>query len=358
MSRRRLGSAVIVALVGVLIALVYALRVLAPWGFDPTILVALGEKSTLQTDYARRLLGDVVTRPESGHDGKFFFAQANDPLFLEPQEHAVVLDRPIYRGQRMLYPLIAGGGGLFSPSVVIWSLLVVNLLAFGAGAYATARLAMLAGGSPWLGLFFPLNIGMLGEIDIDGAGVLALAFGVTAIWFVYANRLVAAATALTGAILAREVMLGMAVGLAIGVWDKRRQFKPWLVIPGVLVAAAWNLYLRSRVAELPAVGDAREIATYPFEGILQAIPAWFADGITSVVIGFFILLLILGFTIRGLIDRSILAWAALPFAALAAVLSVFVWLKPMDIARGVAPILTLYPVLLMLQWARVRQPDQ
>ena len=135
--------------------------------------VALGEESTVETEYATRLLGDVTTRQGLGHDGRFFFAQANDPWYIEPEVHAAVLDEPRYRAQRMLFPSVAGGFGFFPPGVVAWSMLVTNLLALGLGAYLAALLALRWGGAAWLGLAVPMNIGLIFELDIGGAGILA-----------------------------------------------------------------------------------------------------------------------------------------------------------------------------------------
>lgn len=352
------GRSLAVALVGITIAAAYIVRVLAGWGFDPSIFLALGEDPAVPTDYARDLLGEVVTRTNLGHDGKYFFAQANDPLYTEPEAHAVVLDRPIYRGQRMLYPFLAGGGGAFPPQVVVWSLVIVNLAAVGVGTFATAQLSQRLGASPWLGLAFPINVGVIGEIDIDGAGVVAFALAMVAIWMVYEGRMSVAALALSGAALAREVMLGVAVGLVVGVWFNRRRFRPVLLVPPALCVVAWNLYLRWRLADLPAVGDTREIAPYPLAGIIRAIPQWVDDGTASLLAGLVILILLVVFSVRALLDRSILAWAALPFVALASMLSISVWLEPMDIARGIVPVLTIYPLLVLLGSRRTKPVEQ
>ena len=168
LGRRRDHSAWLVGAAGLAIGVTIALRVLIPNGMDPTVFLALGEDSPIPTGYAQRLLGDVTLRRDLGHDGRFFFAQANDPWFLETEMHAVVLDRPVYRAERMLFPMVAGGFGLFPPSVVVWAMLVTNLLAITIGAILAARLAAGWGTAPWLGLWVPLNIGVLFELDMGG----------------------------------------------------------------------------------------------------------------------------------------------------------------------------------------------
>src|SRR5690606_19508433 len=127
------------------------IRVLAETGWDATVFVAFGEEATPTREYAEERLGEVFLRRAQGHDGKFFFVQSNDPWVIDPEENALVLDRPLYRSQRMLYPALAGGGGLFGPETIVWAMLVVNLLAMGVGTWVTARIAMEMGGSPWWG---------------------------------------------------------------------------------------------------------------------------------------------------------------------------------------------------------------
>ena len=123
------------ALVALVIAVLTVIRLLAPSDWDPTVAASFGEKATLILNYAEEKLGrDVLTRPEQGHDGKFFFVQSNDPLILDPDENASILNPPVYRSQRMLYPVVAGGAGLFSADVIVWSLLVVNIVFIALGS--------------------------------------------------------------------------------------------------------------------------------------------------------------------------------------------------------------------------------
>ena len=127
----------LVALVTVVFSSVLVVRSLSEVDWDATLFTAFGEEALPTRAYAEERLGDVFLRASQGHDGKFFFVQANDPLVLDPETNTSVLDRPLYRSQRMLYPLLAGGGGFLSPETIVWSLIVVNVLAMGAGTLAT-----------------------------------------------------------------------------------------------------------------------------------------------------------------------------------------------------------------------------
>ena len=179
-----------------------AVRLLAVSDWDPTAFTAFGDESTAITSYAEDLLGrEVLTREFQGHDGKFFFVQSNDPWIIDPDENAQVLDRPLYRSQRMLYPVLAGGGGLFGPEAVVWAMLVVNLIAMGVGTWVTSQIAIEMGGSPWWGLAFALNLGFISEINIGGAGVVAAAAAFGAVLMFMRER------AAAGIAPGREVLL-------------------------------------------------------------------------------------------------------------------------------------------------------
>ena len=268
MSREQLPASS-VGIIGLAIGAVIVLRVLIPISMDPTVFIGFGDQAPVQTAYARQLLGDVETRPNLGHDGKYFFAQANDPWYLQPEQHAAVLDRPIYRGQRMLYPMIAGGFGLFPPRVVIWSLLVTNLLALGIGSMLAARLASLWNGPTWLGLAVPVNLGLLYEIVIDGSGVVAYACCLGALYALATDRTTVASLLFAAAALSREVMVVFAVGVFVLYLYQQRAL--WRIVLVPLVAMAiWYVYLRSRLTGVPGVGGGLQIFSPPFAGLWQA----------------------------------------------------------------------------------------
>ena len=336
-----------VAALGLAIGLVYILRVLVPAGWNPSIFLALGEDSPRQTGYAQSRLGSVVVRDAFGHDGKFFFIQANDPLYLEPEVHAAFLDRPVYRGQRMLFPALSGGLGLFPSGVVVWAMLGVNLAALVAATAVAAKLAIAWAASPWLGLAVPLNLGLLSEIDIGGAGVVAMLMALGGVLALSSPRGTAPASLLfTLAALSREVTLLFAAGVvAVLFLSKRRIIWQLLVFPAVAVGA-WRLYLLVRLADLPSGGADRELGA-PLIGIWEAFGYWREDPI-DLAIGVVMLTVLVAFALRAFKGRNLLAWGALPTVALALILSVYVWREPYDIARAIAPVLTAYPFLLFL----------
>jgi hypothetical protein len=326
----------------------FALRVLIPHEMDPSIFLALGEDAPIQTEYARELLGEVILRENLGHDGKYFFAQANDPWFLEPHRHAAAIDRPIYRGQRMMYPTIAGGFGLFPPTVVVWSMLVTNVIGLGIGAMLAARLAERWGSSPWLGLAVPLNIGLIFELDIGGGGVVAYAFCLGAVLALVDRRYSMAAGLLAGAALAREVMLAFAAGLFVLNWITERRRRWQLLALPVAGIAAWHVYTRYRLTGVNGEGGGAPIFDIPLAGLWRALGYWIRDP-GDLLFNAALLAVVVAFTIRAFRSRQPLAWGALPFVALATALSVYVWREPVDLARALAPVFTAYVFLLFVK---------
>ena len=337
----------VVGLVGFAISVAIVLPALIRVGFDPSVFLALGDEKPIQTAYARRLLGDVTTRPNFGHDGKFFFVQANDPWYRDPEHHASVIDRPIYRGQRMLYPMIAGGFGLFPPGVVAWSMLVTNLVAMTIGTLLAALLATRIGVSSWLGLAVPLNFGLIFEIDIGGAGVVAYVFCLGAVCALAFERDWAAAFLLGAGALTREVMLAFALGLMVLFWLDERRLRWRLVITPLVAMAVWHVYLQLRLAGVSGLGGAPRIFSEPFLGMLEATESWTRDPIRLILV-VAILAAIARFVPLALRSRSPIAWGALPFVALTTVLSVEVWREPFDLSRALAPALTALPFLVLV----------
>ncbi|HEY4584586.1 MAG TPA: hypothetical protein VIH32_03120, partial [Acidimicrobiia bacterium] len=338
-----------VGLIAVLFASLIALRVLTAFDRDPTIFVAFGVDATAISDYAETRLGREVTkRDRQGHDGKYFFVQANDPLVLDPEENIVVIDRPLYRSQRMFYPMLAGGVGLFSADIIVWSLLMVNLIAMGVGSWAVAHLAIEMGGSPWWGLLFVLNIGFINEMNIDGAGVVAAAAAFGAVVLILKHRFAWAIALLTIAALSREAMLIAAAGSAFWLWRKGEERHSALLVAGIPLAAValWATYVRLRIEFDTGVSQVQEIGL-PFVGAIGAIQLWASDPL-DMAAGIAVIMLLLLFTRRVLVSGELLGWAFLGFVPLAILFTRQVWSGYFDITRAVAPVLTAFVLLVFL----------
>jgi hypothetical protein len=351
----RPSGTVRVVVVAIVLATVAALRLLAVSGWDPTSFTAFGADSVEITDYAEQELGrDVKTRALQGHDGKFFFVLANDPLLLDPEENAAVLDRQRYRSQRILYPLVAGAGGIFPPEVIVWSLIVVNVLALAIGAWAVAGIARKHGVSEWWGLAFLLNVGLLSELYIDGAGILAFALACVGVLALEHDRPGLAGVVFAASALTREVMLAFVCFIAL-FWLIRKRAIPWLVVaPAVLTVALWAWYVRIRLPAVEGVDQVKELTLTPFSGLAEAVTSGRAEAADLLLIFVFACLLVL-VPVRAWKSDIYLTWGAVGFAVLAPFLTVFVWQKSWDISRALAPLVTAF--LIEFAVARKRQHE-
>src|SRR5690606_16341933 len=140
MTRRRL-TALTVATLGLVISVANVVTELSKVDWDPSYFAAFGEEALAERQYAEERLGEV-------------FLPANDPWLLDPEGNARLLDRPAYRSQRMLFPLLAGGGGMLGPTAILWAMLAVNVAATAIGTWVVARIAQEFGRSPLWGLAF------------------------------------------------------------------------------------------------------------------------------------------------------------------------------------------------------------
>ena len=312
-------------------------------GGDIAGLIRLGDGETVakRTAHVEDVLGrEVATITNLGHDGSMFFLQALDPFYLSPSEHAVHLDRPIYRAQRMLYPTIARVGGLLPAEAILWMMGLTNVTALALGTVAAARLSTQLGGSRWLGLAFLLNPGVIFEFDISGAGVVAFAAALWGTVMVKEGRHRHAIAWFTAAVLAREVMLLYLAGVCLyRLWRTHRI--PWLLgtIPA-LSAIAWAGYIRLRLDSPDGVNEIQEFGP-PFQGMLDSVENWLTDPVElGVIAGLIVVMPLL--ILRTWQRPNALAFGAIGFVLMAILMTQHVWWSYINISRATAPIMTAY----------------
>lgn len=299
-------------------------------------------------EYVEEATGrDIVGSPGLGHDGKFFFALAVDPFLLDPELNASWLDRPVYRAQRILYPMLAGGFGLLSPPLVLWGLVIVNIAAMGLGSWALARIATALGGSPWLGFSFVINPGMTIELALDGSSILAWALAAWGLAELLEKRSSAAAGLLSLAVLARESLGVVAVGAFLFVWFTTRR-APWrvLVAPAA-TGAVWWAWVRVRVGHLPATGGAGSVV-FPLQGLSRGVLAWFETGGLTLLLGLMVFGCVVVVIASAWKRPDVLSWSTIGFVPLLLVLHEDVLKDGLNLVRAVAPLVSSGLVLLVI----------
>lgn len=340
--KRASRSLIIVGLVGLVMGLVYSSAELARVNWDPAGVIGVGEDDPVRIEYAESVFGREIPLSEAlGHDGKFFFIQAMDPLLVNPQDHAAFLDRPTYRAQRMLYPALAGLAAPLGPTAVAWAMIAVNVAAFAVGTVGTARLASSFGLSTWWGLTFAFNPGVRFELDIAGAGVVAFAAVVWGLVFLREGRVPVAALTFALALLAREVMILAVIGAAFAKGFKTLRDRVTVLVVPALATGGWWGYVQIRARELADTAAVQELGL-PFEGFIQAFRLWVEQPGIDMMLGVSYLVLAILMLVRAVRMRTLLEMPAAGFGLLAVLLTRQVWYRHFDITRALSPVLTLF----------------
>lgn len=351
--RDRYGS-ILVAALGFLFIAYLAIVLLSGSNWNPTLFIKIGSTPAI-LEYAEKGLSEIAESGGLGHDGKFFFIQASDPFHLQPDENAYLLDQPTYRAQRMLYPMVAGGFGLFTPYMTAWALVVANVLAVGVGTFLTARVAEAMGLNSLFGLTFVVNPAVFVSAIIDTAEVFAMTFLMAAILMVIRRRHLGAAAFFTLSALSKEIMLVCAVGWVVYELFEKRRLRWEMALP-FLAVGTWWLYLRLRLDHLGTGGV--EALGPPFEGFMNALPYWLSepalrnDFAVALAMSFISLFLLF----HALVRRSLIPLLGAGFTFVAIVMLEEVWLGYFDVTRGLTPLVTLF--FLALPFAFKPHPDR
>ncbi|MCU0309045.1 MAG: hypothetical protein MUE51_15025 [Thermoleophilia bacterium] len=266
------------AVLAVLLALVLPVWLLASsaaeHGFDPTTWIVGGE----QYRAVDRLPADAVRVPQTGYDGQFYYALAQDPLALK-EETRTALDSPAYRAQRLLLPGVAYVLSLGGRQPLLnWLIPFINLMAIGLTAYAVARLATGAGNPAWIGIGAGVVTGVIAATLRDLTEPLALAALALGILARSRDRPVLWGVAAAAACLGRESLAVAVVALVLVDLIRRR----WrLAISGALAlipALTWQLILLAHLGQAGPSGAGEGTWGSPLKAPLDYIRALRTSG--------------------------------------------------------------------------------
>lgn len=321
------------------LALAIAVVVLAVSQGGPAYFLQLGPEKPAYPHAVEVLGAEVPTPLSDGHDGIFFWELARDPLLLDPALLAVTLDRPVYRAQRIGYPLLAAPWRAFGEGALLWGMVVTNLVAVFAGTLATARWSAGRGGRASVGyLFAAFPLVWLGLL-FDFGEVVALAALVVALSMHEQRRTGVASVAGIVAALSREPMLAPLAFVALFGRGRSWRDRAALVVPAGVAAAAWRLYATSRLEDLSS-SEIVEFRAVPFAGLADAVRvSWTLPG-DLVQAAMAVVLLgagVVAFAAWARDRSSVVLAAAAPFGLLGPFLSVFVVSLWHNLIRGIGP---------------------
>jgi hypothetical protein len=161
------------------VLLLYGIWIFAFYGpgHDPRDAVLIGRHFVTQSHASSVIKldpGYSYPAGESGYDGEFVYFIALDPV-----NARYYVDAPSYRYTRIVYPLLARALALGRPSLIPWTLLLINWLAIGGGTLAAALWLKRRGQPPWFALAYGFYPGLLVALQRDTTE--ALAYGLLAL---------------------------------------------------------------------------------------------------------------------------------------------------------------------------------
>jgi hypothetical protein len=272
----------------------FSAALLARFHFDPSVLVVAGDEFTNPAAAPKNL---HVAPQSSGYDGQFYYRLAIAPFSAQESVAGVHFDYPVYRAQRILYPILAylvSGG---RASAVPWSMIAVNLLAAGTiGGLAALIFERYQAASVLMAVAIALYPGFLLTMSRDLTELVEIALVLGGILLILKRRDGLAVVVFAVAVLAKEMALIVPIAVLVHRAITRRlkvSDAVFLVPAGVFVG--WKMYL-FRLWHLPPALGTDGHFSLPFAGMWQCIRSVAAapHGQTLLIIE---LLAIIAFTI-------------------------------------------------------------
>jgi hypothetical protein len=214
----------------------------------------------------------TVAQGSAGYDGQFYYRLAIVPFSTAPTVAGVRFDYPVYRSQRILYPLVVNvlSGG--DPCRVLWTMPAVNVAVLMLLVFFAARLIAMSGCPPLFAAIAGLWPGFLFSLARDLTEPLAVTLVLGALLATARRAPWWAALSLTLAGLTRETAMIAAVilllyGAVLSVKEHRFSF---FVVAGAVPIAAyycWKRFLFS-LWDLPVNWGTTTISGVPLAAFL------------------------------------------------------------------------------------------
>ncbi len=195
----------------VLYALFLALRLSQP-GMDLSRFVTAGDRFSNPAEVPEPL---SVLRNQDGYDGQFYYRLALNPFTAERREFGIELDSPMYRHQRILYPVLVRALSGGDPEAALRWMVGVNFAALCLLGWIGGLLARSAGTSALWGLVFPFYPGFLLTLSRNLVEIVAACVLLAALLLLRQRRDVGATVLLALAALAKETTLLVSVALLL-----------------------------------------------------------------------------------------------------------------------------------------------
>ena len=221
--------------------------VFGKYGGNPTGLARIGDQLPLSPLLSDQTL--VRLEGRRGNDGQQFLSLALDPFQLNPGTSRA-LDNPVYRGKRLLYPLLAWSAGLGKPALIVWTQSLINISCIGCAAAIVARWAQLHQRSPKWGFAVLALPGYWVSLSLSTADMLSTTLLLGAALTASNGPLLPHWLNIVGATLTRETgILAWAASCLMSLRERRwHRLLPLVFAPVPLMV--WSAYLGSRFSSV------------------------------------------------------------------------------------------------------------
>jgi hypothetical protein len=300
---------------------------------EPAAILRVGADSSVR-EPIEEALGEIPVTLGVGHDGQYFFATALDPF---ARDERWVGTYETYRHRRVAYPLIAGLGGWLSPEATLFGMAVVPILGLGLAAAASVALAP----DRWRNVALAAVLaspGLWMSLSLATADTLALGAGLAGLWLVRRRRLGPAIVWFVIAALTKETHLLFAASAAAWFMIGGRRWRDAMLVGGVptVVLIAWMQYLSGRI---PSDGVGLWNFDWPLAGLLEAVDGW--SGGSAILVVSAILGTVIAVVGAARTRSLLLRLTLVPWILVALVTAEVVWRDGNNVARVLAPLLTI-----------------
>lgn len=280
-----------------------------------------------------------VDRGSAGYDGQFYYRLGIAPFSFETRAHGIEFDYPVYRQQRILYPLLAFVLAAGQPCAVLWSLALINVIAIAAIA-AVAIMLLGDRGTWWSAVSVALWPGFIYSLARDLTEPLAMLLATLAIHMLVKRRFVPAALLLTAAGLARETSLLIPLsflGLESfrSLSERRWPRHLWVGLIPIAAHVGWKLFLFAAWS-LPVNFGAAIFAvpfSAPFRLLREALSH--QDTVTAVeVLGLLVLGVVAALALRRSDADPLIRICWLAYAAMLWSLDPGIWIEDVAFMRA------------------------
>jgi len=217
---------------------------------------------------------NLFIRDDCGYDGQFYYRLSLDPFTCKQTDFGIKIDSPIYRQQRILYPLVIWSLSFGNHKLVPINMVLLNFIAICAMGWMGGRYLKENGLHAYFGVVFPLCSGFIFSLTRDLCEILEISLLMYAFLLFKRKKVFLSSLFLTLSILTKETAF-IVVWAAFILYfiNKLFQFRnniKWFfpLIPGC-VFVIWHAHLYWAWSGYNIIYDIKNNMGYPLVGFIK-----------------------------------------------------------------------------------------